>query len=325
MESKKKRIIVFYPDFFGYGEKIADAMKAQGMDVSLHNSRSVKSALGKAVFKIFPELVLKITNSYYKKIFNKYINQKIDYILIIERVPIWFLKEMKKIHPNAKLILYMDDSINNLKTIEKRFPYFDRILTFDKNDADKNEKIIFRPLFFTVSGETKKLDKYKYDLCFIGTCHSDRYAIIKKIDDQCKTHKFYHYLYLQSYFMFWFYKIFKRDYRKARVSEFSFEKMDYKTNIQIEHLSKVILDIQHPEQTGLTIRTIEMLGLKKKIITTNKDIVNYDFYRKENIMVIDRKNPVIDLDFFNSDYSELSNEIYSKYEINQWIKDVLGD
>lgn len=322
---ERKKVIVFYPDFFGYGEKIAEAMKTQGMNVFLHNSRPVKSAIGKALFKIFPEFVLGITRSYYKKILLKYINQKIDYILVIERLPIWFLKEMKRIHPNAKLILYMDDSINNLKTIEKRFPYFDRILTFDKNDADNYEKIIFRPLFFTVSGENKKQDKYKYDLCFIGTCHSDRYGIIKKIAKQCKEYRFYHYLYLQSHFMFWFYKILKKEYKNAQLSEFAFEKMGYKTNIQIEHLSKVILDIQHPAQTGLTMRTIEMLGLKKKIITTNKDIVNYDFYRPENIMIIDRTNPVINSNFFTCDYNELPIEIYSKYEIKNWIKDVLGD
>ena len=37
-----------------------------------------------------------------------------------------------------------------------------------------------------------------------------------------------------------------------------------------------------------------MIGLKKKLITTNKDIVNYDFYNSNNIMVVDRANFQID-------------------------------
>lgn len=324
MEEKKK-IMIFYPDFFGYGEKIADSMKSEGMDVCLYNSRSIKSSFGKALFKIFPELVLKVTKSYYMNILTESENKELDYILVIERLPIWFLKKLRELHPKARMILYMDDSIENLKTIEKRFPYFDRILTFDKNDTEKYDNILFRPLFYTVSGDTKKSDKYEYDLCFIGTCHSDRYGIIQKIAKQCNKQKFYCYLYLQSYFMFFLYKLLKKDYRKAKISDFSFKKMDYKSNIHIEHASKVILDIQHPAQTGLTMRTIEMLGLKKKIITTNKDIINYDFYRPENIMIIDRKNPIIRPDFFTSEYNELPCEIYSKYEIKQWIKDVLGD
>ena len=101
--------------------------------------------------------------------------------------------------------------------------------------------------------------------------------------------------------------------------------MDYKKNIEIEDTSKVILDIQHPAQTGLTMRTIEMIGLKKKIITTNQDIVHYDFYRPENIQVIDRKNAIIDKTFFDKEYVEISRSIYEKYSIRNWVLEILGD
>lgn len=318
-----KRVIVFYPDFFGYGETIAHAMQRMGMKTALYNSKSVRSAWGRALFKLFPEVVLKSSNQYFRAIYRKYQNVKIDFMLVIERLPIWFLKEMKRTHPQMQLILYMDDSIKNLKTIERRFSLFDRILSFDQQDAKQHEKILFRPLFYSVK-EQRCSVQYPYDVCFIGTCHSDRYRIVKRISEQCERGRFYGYLYLQSRFMYYFYKIVNKDYRNAKQSEFSFQKMEYQKNIQIENASKVILDIQHPGQSGLTMRTIEMIGLKKKIITTNRDIVHYDFYRPANIQVIDRKDPVIDLQFFQVPYEELPDEVYKKYEINQWIKDVLG-
>ena len=71
------------------------------------------------------------------------------------------------------------------------------------------------------------------------------------------------------------------------------------------------------------MRTIEILGLKRKFITTNKDIVNYDFYNPNNIMVIDREQPQIDFNFFDLPYEELDDNLYNKYSLKNWILEVL--
>ena len=88
--------------------------------------------------------------------------------------------------------------------------------------------------------------------------------------------------------------------------------------------TRTIIDIQHPKQSGLTMRTLEIVGMKKKIITTNSDIVNYDFYNENNIAIIDRKSPLIDKNFINSPYVELDLAIYEYYSIKKWCLDVLG-
>lgn len=96
------------------------------------------------------------------------------------------------------------------------------------------------------------------------------------------------------------------------------------TVANIMHRSKAILDIQHPAQTGLTMRTIETLGIGRKLITTNTDIVNYDFYNEENILVIDRTNPVIPNSFIEHNAKEVSQQIYQKYSLNGWIEEIFG-
>ena len=73
----------------------------------------------------------------------------------------------------------------------------------------------------------------------------------------------------------------------------------------------------------MTMRTIEILGLKRKLITTNKDIVNYDFYNSNNILVIDRDNPKFDISFIEKPYIELKEEIYKKYSLENWILEIL--
>ena len=89
--------------------------------------------------------------------------------------------------------------------------------------------------------------------------------------------------------------------------------------------SKIIIDIQHPKQTGLTMRTIEMLGMNKKIITTNEDIKNYDFFDENNIKIINREDNYFDFTDLKSDYVNLDDSIYSYYSLSSWIFDVLGD
>jgi hypothetical protein len=65
------------------------------------------------------------------------------------------------------------------------------------------------------------------------------------------------------------------------------------------------------------MRTFETLGMRKKLITTNDDILNYDFYNPSNILVVDRNNPQLSEDFFLGKYVD-NSEIISKYHVDQW-------
>ncbi|MEM6687370.1 MAG: hypothetical protein AAF617_16440 [Bacteroidota bacterium] len=88
--------------------------------------------------------------------------------------------------------------------------------------------------------------------------------------------------------------------------------------------AKIIVEIQRTEQVGLSFRIFEALGHRKKLITTNKDIVNYDFYHPQNILVVDENTIEIPADFVTSEYVEIDDEILSKYKIENWVKPIFG-
>jgi hypothetical protein len=88
--------------------------------------------------------------------------------------------------------------------------------------------------------------------------------------------------------------------------------------------AKIIVEIQRTEQVGLSFRIFEALGHRKKLITTNKDIVNYDFYHPQNILVVDENNIEISEDFVTSPYVEIDETILSKYKIENWVKPIFG-
>ena len=99
--------------------------------------------------------------------------------------------------------------------------------------------------------------------------------------------------------------------------------LPFKSLYEIYSKSRCVVDVEDPGQHGLTMRSIEVVGLKRKLITTNKDIVNYDFYNTNNIFVLDRNNPVVDETFIDMPYKELDPEIYDKYSLKRWICSIL--
>ena len=326
---KNKTILFFAPAFFSYEHKIKNELIRVGAKVDYFDERSVRSPFHRALLKVSPYIFKNKTERYYNFIFNIIKKNKYDYVLFIDcEMPTEnILKKYRQFFTKAKFCLYLWDSLDNLPGVETKFQYFDYITSFDKKDYFKNSRIKFRPLFFCDEYRNRSLKtEYKYDLAFIGTIHSDRLNIINKIEDQCKNIglRFYKYCFLQSKFIFYYYKLFNKSFFNAKIENFYFDKKSQKEISEIERNSFIVLDIQHPNQTGLTIRTIENIGIGRKIITTNKDIEHYDFYNKSNIQIIDRINPVIDKNFLNSEYIPLSEEIYQKYSLNQWVLDVLG-
>lgn len=327
---KNKKILFFAPAFFGYENLIKQKYEELGAEVDFFDERSVKSAWERALLKISPSIFSKKSERYFNRIIDNNLRESYDYILIIkaEMMSAKVLKWLKEKYNNSKLCLYLYDSIKNIPNILEKIEIFDICSSFDRKDCLKHRKLKFRPLFFC--DDFKEVSDINttciYDISFCGTIHSDRYSIISKIESQCKKFNlnFYSFNYLQSYFIYYFYKIFNRSFWNAKLNNFSFEKLSQSKIADIENNSKAVLDIQHPGQNGLTMRTIELIGLGKKIITTNEDIVNYDFYNDSNILVINRNNPVINKEFLTKPYVHLTKSISNKYSLKQWALDVIG-
>ncbi len=323
-----KHILFFAPAFFNYEKVIRDKMEEMGATTYLYDERSVKGAFPRALNKIVPTWFNQHSHNYFHNIIKKHESERFDFVVVIksDMMPESTLKEIKSTFRDAKLILYLYDSVADIPGVEKKFKYYDRILTFDREDAI-NLGIEFRPLFFSDDYIAReKSQDFKYDIAFLGTMHSDRFKIIKKIMQQAneKKWKSYWFLFMQAGFMFYWYWLTKSEYNFIDKKYFSLEKKSGSEIASIVNQTKVIIDIESPGQKGLTMRTIEMIGLKKKLITTNRDIINYDFYDIDNICVVDRKDPIIPNYFIDIPYKEIQDTTYWRYHIDSWILDVLS-
>lgn len=324
-----KRILFFSPAFFNYENMIADKMREMGAEVDMYDVRSVTSARDRALLKISPSIFRNKSLQYYENIIEANRKKDYDYILIVkcDMTPGSILEKFRKVYPHAKLCLNLWDSVKNIPGVTEKFKYFDTLHSFDPNDCEKYPELKFRPLFF---GDQFRKEahtgEYKYDISFLGTIHSDRYSVIKQVKKiaQQRGLKCYWFLYLQSKFIYKFYKLTKKEFKGVDEGVFSFDKMSTTDIADIVDDTRIILDIQHPKQTGLTMRTIEMIGMNKKLITTNESIKRYDFYNPVNVVVVDRKSVAIPDNFLASPYIPLSKEIYEKYSLRSWILEVLS-
>ena len=85
--------------------------------------------------------------------------------------------------------------------------------------------------------------------------------------------------------------------------------------------SETIVDLVRDNQTGLSFRIFEALGLRKKIITNNFSIQNYDFYTSNNVCLID-ENIQFQSNVYTTKYEMLPQNIYDKYSISAWVETV---
>lgn len=325
MVLKNKKILLICPNFFSYHKKIIMSLEASGAIVNYLEDRPFTSFFMRAITSSFPYMVSCALEFYYIKKLKKNKNLKYDYIFVIngQTISKRVLSYLKETQANGKFILYLWDSILNRPNIVKNFTFFEKVYTFDEEDSRKYG-IKFRPLFYLDNFKSSQKEKYNIDLSFVGSIHSDRYKIIKKIkQNYSKKYKFYFYMYIQAKWVFLIYKYLIPSMEIRDHIDFSFSQLSVEEVQRIFEDSSCILDIEHPNQTGLTIRTIEAVFSGKKLITTNSRIKSYDFYNEANIFILNREKPIIPDKFLNTKFQDMSSNIRHKYSIDGWIQDLL--
>lgn len=330
MDLQGKKILFFTAVFQGFQNDIKQALESLGAEVDFFDERVSSSTISKAIIRINRNYLSVKINKYYEKIISNIRKNHYDFVFFIniEAASKKIIEKLKYSQPKAKFILYEWDSIRNNNHAKGMLEAFDVVWSFDKEDC-KKLNLNFLPLFYNT--EYTKIKKpslfYKYDFCFVGTIHSDRYKIVRNICDQAKVDGYncFCWYYFPSKLLF--YKMWFSDPRFRQIAnpkDFQYKSLSKHQLVNIVEQSNIIIDVQHPNQTGLTMRTIESVGAQRKLITTNAHIREYDFYNPNNILIIDRNNPIVPNSFVETPYQELPTEIYTKYSLKSWLKTIFA-
>ncbi len=264
-----------------------------------------------------------IVDNYQRSVLKELRKKRYDTIIVIvgHKLRDWFIKELRVLNPNATFVLYLWDSIANVENFDCTRELYDKIFSFDINDCNKF-RLTHLPLFYLDEYRKNEDVKNMYDIYSTMVYHSDREEVAKKISQLKSVDSRRVYINIKVDLLTYARNLF---YGNEHPNiHYIHRSISHAEDSKLMSMSRCILDIQHVNQTGLTMRTIECLGKKKKIITTNESIKEYDFFDNRNIQIINRNNPQIETDFLKTDYIDLDRHIYEKYSVNYWTQVILG-
>lgn len=318
------KIIFMCPNYHKYGEKIAEKIREYlGHDVLYLSHTPFKYK-----YKNFLEKLL--DNIYYrpikKKSFKKIKEEEmlitsienfghIDVVLVIR--PDFYSHEVMRFLRNrsSTMIIHFWDSIKYIKKQKQYLQYFDLKSTFDKCEAEEYE-MKFLPNFYFEQKEALNFKaNCEYDI-FAVMGYDERFYIVEKIAKILKNKNINYKIIVVTK------KEIKSEYVTITQNPITLEETQ-----MYQNLSKAILEIGHTNaekiQGGLSMRAIEALGNRKKLLTTYEIVKEYDFYNEKNIKVLDLNNIDIDKSFFEMPYEELDDSICKKYSLKSWIKNLV--
>ena len=228
-----------------------------------------------------------------------------DTVLLADYIDVCLFRSIQAIvRPSVRLCLWVWNPVKEAKRTEMKSVYAAitqagfEISTFDKGDANRYQQRLLNQ-FFRMKQSLSDA-RPKYDFYFVGF-EKNRGMMIRELKEI-----------LQGY---------RSCFKVVRkVSEV----IPYSENIANIAQARCVIDIVQNGQTGITLRPLEALALRKKLITNNRNILNYDFYDPSNIFILG-VDDIAKLDvFLNTEFKPISSKVISKYDIMTWLSNFVN-
>lgn len=328
MNLKGKRLALVCPKFYGYEELIAKELQDRGAIVFLiyENIEWVKFSY-RFVYVYLTKFKEKLLRSYYERELKDIIHS-LDYFIVIRGSSLSpeIMEKIKDGAPSGcKFLMYQWDGVRNNNVALYIAPYFDCISTFDQGDSEQLGWN-YRPLFYIPEYVDPKVRK-DIDILFICALHSNRASVLNQLK-VIAAEKGYNLRTVVHLNKFLYYK-YKYINKKTEVldtddRDLTFKPLTIEESYGLYSRSKMVIDYTNVNQTGFTMRTIESLGNKCKLITNNPRIKSADFYDEKNIYIYDENDLTIPNSFVSTPFEPISEKIVEKYSLPMWVDDLLG-
>lgn len=244
------------------------------------------------------------------------VNAYYDHILVI-RADFFSLELIDFLRTKTKdFVSYHFDGLNRYPKAFEFIEKFDRFYVFDKKDIELNPSFKLLPatnFYFNYHPNNNGTEDKNLDFYFLCSYHESRNKPLLDFAAYAQQHNYtydFEVIYASTNPPT---SVIKKQLN-CHTGYISFT--DYLQKIK---KSKYILDLLISEHLGLSFRVFESLQLKKKLITTNSTVKQYDFYHPNNIFVLDNNYEALE-EFLKLPYHELEQEIVEKYSMENWLK-----
>lgn len=316
----QQKICVISFDHWNYDKHIVTALNAyevESFHIKIGNFKykSTWERIQNSLSKIFlgKNPKLKKRQDYILEMLKEHGHQNQILVINPELIDKEYHLEIKKF--TDKYIAYLYDSVSRCPVKHLLDGIFDEIFSFDKSDISTYG---FSPITnYIYFDKPTVINQPKQNLIYIGSI-DNRLKFLNDLGENLKKKQ-------QS---FLFYAIGK----KALVNQlkqfflgknkniiFKKNRFSQEQTLKMYNESEIIVDLVRDNQSGLSFRIFEAIGLQKNVITNNKSIETYDIFEANKIKIISESTE--NITFLNTVYPE---NIIRKYHIQNWIKTVFS-
>lgn len=173
---------------------------------------------------------------------------------------------IKRKYPSLRVIYYFWNHINNPEELKLLSPGIE-IWSYDKEDCKKYGLNYNTQFYFSALGDYRQTDyEIKWDFYFVGADKGRKKELeeletVLSQDFSCNFH-------------------ITQDLAKKNTF------IPYCQVVDDMRASRCIIDVLPSVQTGMSIRPLEAICLKKKLLTNFKGIRDFEFYHPDNVFII---------------------------------------
>lgn len=235
----------------------------------------------------------------------KNILDEVNTIIVFAADRIDHIEYIKKKYPNIRIILWYWNPVYrsiNPKNIPNNLC---ELWTFDKNDAIEYNLNFNTTFYFKeIPIKVGKSEDQTNEVLFVGANKGRRNSLIKFGELLDKLNKKYI-----------FHIVPDRNERNDK----NIKPIPYNEYLNLLSRSSIILDFLQEGQSGLTLRVMESIFFKKKLITNDINVRNELFYKKSNIYILGFNDENDLVDFFNTPFEPLEDSILNTFEFGNWL------
>ena len=213
-----------------------------------------------------------------------------------------FLNYLKSKYPGAKLVFCFSNPAGdyNLKKIQKVIHNYDAVLTFHIEDAERLGYFYCAVMPYRLP-EINQGSLSESDVFFIGA-NKGRYKHLLLIYDKLSN--------AGLKCDFFICDVAKKEQIKKDGIVYN-KRITYDEVLKHIKASKCVLEVLQNGNNYISIRTSEALQLNKKLLTTNREIMNTPLYNEDLVQVFSGDD--INIDFIIKD---VAADIYDNFKLN---------
>lgn len=263
------RIALIGPSFFGYLEDLAARLQARGHSAQFFDERPSNTVMGKLFVRFAPAAVkARALTAHLDQMIEAIRAADITHVLLVstETITPDHVQTLKK--AGLTVCRYGWDSVRNKPAMFALDPLMDRIASFDPEDCQRLGYTLI-PLFSTISRQVPPPAK-THDLFYCTTLHSNRPQIVTRLKAAlarqgmtARLMLFYHGRLL------WALRYAGQPLVWPLLREISSKPFSRTDIAAATQAARIVLDVHHGAQSGLTMRTFEALSLDAVLLTTN--------------------------------------------------------